>query len=68
MHHFDLIENIKLHSFCHRLSDHLYCTNRCIDVGSIDWSLLTGCTHGHLQGGQNRHLPTWKLGIRTKNF
>jgi len=56
--------------FCHRLSDHLHFTNRCIFVGGIDsrtvcpWYLLTGYTHGCPQEEQNGHFP---LEIGTKN-
>ena len=34
----DLFATATLHNnpFCHRLSDHLHCTNRSIDVGGID--------------------------------
>jgi len=74
-HKTDLFATVTLHSnlFCRRLSGHLHCTNRCVDVGCINSriicpsSLLTGCTHGCPRGEQNGHFP-WKLGLRIKNF
>ena len=57
----DILATMTLHNNldCHRLSDHIHCINRYVDVDGIDsgtvcpWSLLPRHTHGRPQGGQN---------------
>jgi len=57
----DLLATMTLHNNlgCHRLSEHIHCTNRYVDVDGLDsrtvcpWSLLPRYTHGRPQGGPN---------------
>jgi len=67
-----LFATVTLHNklFCHRLSDHLHCTNRRVDVGGIDsrivcpWCFANWMHSRVSAGGTKRAFP---LEIGTKN-